>query len=87
MHLEEWYRIGVLNKTAGYPFSGEGPTPYYYKTPELYAKVNLVWGILFSTALTFGLVTIVKKNLTGLVAAFGTTFLMVVFMLAQGMIE
>jgi hypothetical protein len=86
IHLEEWYVIGVLEKTAGYPFGGEGPTPYYYDSPDLYARVNLIWGILFSVALTFGITTIVKKNITGLVAALGTTVLMAVVMFAQGMI-
>ena len=86
MHLEEWYVIGVLKKTAGYPFGEKGPTPYYYKTPALYAKVNLIWGILFSVALAFVISTIAKKNITGLVAAFGTTILMAVMMFAQGMI-
>jgi len=87
MHLEEWYMIGVLDKTAEYPFGGERPTPYYYKTPDLYAKVNLIWGILFLAALTFGIVTIVKKNLTGLITTLGTTILLTVAMIAQGMIE
>lgn len=87
MHLEEWYMISVLENKAGYPFGGEGPTPYYYKTPNLYATVNLIWGILFSAALTFGIVTIVKKNKTGLISAIGTTVLLAITMVAQGMIE
>jgi len=87
MHLEEWFMIGVMGKTAGYTFGAEGPTPYYYKTPDLYAKVNLIWGILFSAALTFGIITIVKKNIVGLITALGTTVLMAVIMVAQGMIE
>ncbi len=87
MHLEEWYVIGVLGKTTGYPFGGEGPTPYYYKNPELYAKVNLIWGILFSATLTFGITTTVKKNRIRLVTALGTTIILAAIMLAQGMIE
>jgi len=87
MHLEEWFIISVLGKKAGYPFGAEGPAPYYYKTPALYAKVNLIWGIMFSAALTFGIVKIVKKNLAGLVAALGTTILLSIIMVAQGMIE
>jgi len=87
MHLEEWFMISVLGKTAGYPFGGEGPTPYYYKTTDLYVIVNLIWAIIFSATLTFGIITIVRKNVTGLFAALGTTVLMAVIMIAQGMIE
>ena len=87
MHLEEWYMISVLEKTAGYPFGGEGPTPYYYKTPDLYSTVNLIWEILCSAALTFGIATIVKKNVTGLITALGITVLLAVTLVAQGIIE
>jgi hypothetical protein len=38
VNLEEWYIVGVARDIAGYPFGGEGPVPYYYKTPELYAR-------------------------------------------------
>lgn len=51
MNLSGIYLIGILNKTDGYPFGGETPTPYYYKTSGLYSKVNLVWGLIFLTIL------------------------------------
>ena len=47
MNLYESYKIGILNRTAGYPFGGEGPIPYYYKTAESYALVNAVFGFVF----------------------------------------
>jgi len=87
INLEEWYVIGILNRTAGYPFSGEGPTPYYYKTPELYALVSLIWGLLFTGAFIFAIVTIIKKNTTRMVSAFGITVFLMVVMLIHGLIE
>ena len=47
VNLSEWYRIGILKRTEGYPFGGEGPVPYFYKTPGLYALVNGVFGFVF----------------------------------------
>jgi hypothetical protein len=47
INLSEWYLIGFLDKTKDYPFGGEGPVPYYYKTKELYVAVNQIWGIIF----------------------------------------
>ena len=45
--LSEWYRIGIQKETIGYPLGGEGPVPYYYKTPDLYASVNGIFGAAF----------------------------------------
>jgi hypothetical protein len=47
VNLSEWYKIGIIKETAGYPFGGEGPVPYYYRTPGLYALVNGVSGFAF----------------------------------------
>ncbi|GGK87761.1 hypothetical protein ACD591_19315 [Rufibacter glacialis] len=87
MNLEEWCSISVLQRKTGYPFGGEGPTPYYYTTPDLYATVSLVWGILFSAAMAFGIGTIVKKSLAGLITALGITMLLAVSLVAHGTIE
>ena len=45
--LFEFVGVGIFKQTSGYPFSEEGPTPWYYKTPQLYATVNLIFGLLF----------------------------------------
>jgi len=60
MNLSEFYLIGVLGQTEGYPFGGEGPTPYYYKTSGLYSTVNLIWGLLFLLTLSFSIRAIIK---------------------------
>ena len=42
INLIEWYTVGILDMSAGYPFGGEGPTPYYYRNVNLYSTVHLV---------------------------------------------
>ena len=60
MGFSEFYFIGILNKTGGNPFGGEGPTPYYYKTAGLYSTANLVWGLHFLTTLLLFMWTTIK---------------------------
>ena len=43
----EFYIVGIKKETENYPFGGEGPVAYFYKSAELYAKVNLVHGLVF----------------------------------------
>ncbi|TPE42627.1 hypothetical protein [Pontibacter mangrovi] len=86
-NLEEWYVISILGRTAGYPFGGEGPTAYYYKTPELYALVSLTWGLIFTGTFAFTLVTIIKKKKERMVAAFGTTVFLLAVLFIHGLIE
>lgn len=60
INLNEFYKIGILELTANYPFGGEGPTPYYYNTSGLYAMVSLIWGLLFLSVFVYALITILK---------------------------
>jgi hypothetical protein len=62
VNLEEWYVVGVARDIAGYPFGGEGPVPYYYKTPELYSTVNLVFGSVFLCLTLLSIWSLVKKR-------------------------
>ncbi len=81
MNLSEWYIVKIQGLTAEYPFGGEGSSPYYYKTAELYSTVNLVWGILFLAVLLFTVRTIIKgqKNLT--LISFGSTLFLLLALL------
>ena len=45
--LSEYYTVALKKNIENYPFGGEGPVPYYYKTAELYSCVNLSWGLVF----------------------------------------
>lgn len=53
MNLSEWYIVKIQNRTSEYPFGGEGPTPYYYHTAELYSTVTLIWGLIFLSVFCF----------------------------------
>lgn len=62
MNLDEFVTIGLLKQTTNYPFGGEGPVPWYYKTAELYAKVNLVFGLAFLSAFIATIWTTLKRK-------------------------
>ncbi|GAA4327850.1 hypothetical protein [Christiangramia aestuarii] len=60
INLREFYIVKILSETAKYPFGGEGPVPYYYKSSELYSKVVLIWGIIFITILILGIISTIR---------------------------
>jgi hypothetical protein len=47
VNLAEWFRVGVIGNISGYPFGGEGPVPYFYKTPQLYSAVCVIFGSIW----------------------------------------
>lgn len=84
MNLEEFVTIGLLKQTANYPFGGEGPVPWYYKTADLYAKVNLAFGLGFLIAFIAGIWTTIKRIKTGLFIALLSTIFLIVIMFVNG---
>jgi hypothetical protein len=86
VNLSEFYLIGILNKTEGYPFGGEGPTPYFYKTAGLYSAVNLVWGLLFLTTLLLSIWTILKGQRNKVFWFWGLTVLLILGQILHGQI-
>lgn len=84
MNLEEFVTIGLLKQTTNYPFGGEGPVPWYYKTADLYAKVNLAFGLGFLTAFVAGIWTTFKRNKKGLFIALLSTIFLIVIMFVNG---
>lgn len=77
INLSEWHVVKIQNKTSDYPFGGEGPTPYYYKSAELYSTVTLVWGLIFLILISFSTWSLVKKKLTVLSLALTLTFILI----------
>lgn len=69
LNFGEFITVGVLKYANDYPFGGEGPTPWYYRSAKLYATVNLIFGILFLSAFLFTLWSLVKKKHTALFAS------------------
>ncbi len=76
----EWYAVKVKGEILGYPFGGEGPTPYYYKTADLYANVNLTWGVVFLFAFLFSVFALIKRrDKLVLISSVFTLLLLLVF--------
>jgi formate hydrogenlyase subunit 3/multisubunit Na+/H+ antiporter MnhD subunit len=73
-------------KTEGYPFGGEGPTPYYYKSLESYISNTLTWSIIFVAILIFSIFSITHKNHRLQYFSFGLMVVAVIAMLMNGKI-
>ena len=86
MNFSEWYFVKILGLTAEYPFGGEGPTPYYYKTAELYSTVNLIWGTLFLTVFLFTLWAIIKGQKKWTTISFVSTIILLIGLFIHGQI-
>jgi hypothetical protein len=86
VNISEWYIVKIQNQTSEYPFGGEGPTPYYYRTAELYSTVSLIWGVVFLTVLFFTIWTILKDRRELTLILLGTTFLLLIGLFINGQI-
>jgi len=86
MNLSEWYIVKIQGRTAEYPFGGEGPTPYYYKTAEMYSTVNLIWGTVFLSVLLFTSWTIIKGQKKWTAISFGSTIILLLGLFIHGQI-
>ena len=86
MNISEWYIVKIQGRTAEYPFGGEGPTPYYYNTAELYSTVMLSWGLIFLTVFLFTIWTIIKGSNKLILISFGTTLLLLLGQFIHGQI-
>ena len=70
----EWWKVSIEKKTLNYVFNG---MPWYYESPQLYAKVMLIEGLFMFVCLLLTTYFIVKKRnlvylmfLSGLVYSF-----------------
>ena len=81
--LSEFYKIGIKKETESYPFGGEGPVPYYYKTAQLYSNVNLTYGIAFGLLLGIAIWNWKKNKKNGFLI-FGITCLLILIQILQG---
>jgi|GEM_PF-1033278 len=85
INLSEFINVGILQQTNGYPFGAEGPTPWYYKTPQLYATVNFVYGLFFLSTLVFGSWTFKKVKKRPLFINFIVTLLLIFIQIVSGL--
>lgn len=87
MNFHEYIKIGILERIDNYPFGGEGSVPYYYKTAKLYSFVMLVWGLLFLTNLTLGIVSIAKKKIKLTYLTLGLLMFLIIAQYLHGLID
>jgi hypothetical protein len=81
--LSEFYIVRIKNETESYPFGGEGPVPYYYRTAELYSNVNLTYGIAFGILLGIGIWNWRKNKINGIII-FVLTCILILIQILQG---
>jgi hypothetical protein len=86
MNLNEWYRVAIMNDHAGYPFGGEGPLPYYYKTASLYATVTFIWGALFLANLGYAMWSTRDDRRRAMMIGFVVSILLISIMFIHGRI-
>lgn len=84
--LSEFYKIGILKQTEFYPFVGEGPVPYYYRTAELYSYVNLTYGIAFGTLVVIAIWNWKKNKISGFTTS-GLTIILILIQVFHGLSE
>jgi hypothetical protein len=84
INLQEFVNVSILQKTSGYPFGGEGPTPWYYKTSRLYATVNLLFGLLFFFTLAFTWWRFIKVKRKSLLVVLIVTLLLIFIQTING---
>ena len=68
--LGEFVRIGLLKEYGGYPFGGEGPTPWYYKAPRSYSLYCLAFAILFFSVAVASSISFRRKQTAMVVTLF-----------------
>lgn len=83
MGLSEYYIVAIKKETELYPFGGEGPVPYFYKTAELYANVCLIYGLIFLALILFGIWNLKTKKVNDLIVV-GIIIIMIILWFAQG---
>lgn len=83
MAISEYYIVAIKKETELYPFGGEGPVPYFYKSAELYAQVNLIYGIVFTIIILFGLWNWKTKKVNELIIV-GIVALVIILWFVQG---
>lgn len=84
VNLSEFVIVGVLNKTKGYPFGGEGPTPWFYKSAKLYATVNLIFALMYLLFLATCVWSFIKVKNNVLVICFGISLTFILLQLLTG---
>lgn len=62
MCLGEWWNVKIRNEVDKYAWGETNENPWYYHTPELYANVSLIEGLILSFLLILGIKEILNKK-------------------------
>ncbi|MEL6810156.1 MAG: hypothetical protein AAFP76_02350 [Bacteroidota bacterium] len=65
INFSEFYIVAIKKDIAEYPFGGSGPTPYYYKTPELYSLVIGSYATIFLLLFLLGVWNLKSRKIHG----------------------
>ncbi|MCD2422516.1 hypothetical protein LQ567_07055 [Niabella pedocola] len=87
LHTNEFYNVKIRRQYSGYPFGGEGPAPYYYKTAALYATTQLIWGFVFLLVFLVTARAAFKKQKRNGLLLLAITIFLVLLQLIQGQIS
>ena len=78
----EFVTVAILRQTAGYPFGGEGPAPWTYKTAARYASFTGSIGLSALGLFGLALWATMKQK----AALLGLTLLLTILLLAVALI-
>jgi hypothetical protein len=81
VNLSEFTVVGVMKHTDDYPFGGEGPTPWHYKSAQVYAVVHLSFGVLFLLDFFMSVWSFFKARRNILLVSFGVTLFLIALQL------
>lgn len=64
LNLSEFYNVGILNNTEGYPFGAEGPVAglWQYENAHNYATFNLILGVLWLLVFVLNIYAVLRLN-------------------------
>lgn len=82
--LVEWWTVGVQKNYDGYAFGLANENSWFYETPQLYAKVILIEGLLLSSLSGLSLYFFVKKEYSKSNYAFIFFVIAFILMIANG---
>lgn len=86
VNFNEWYAVAIIERVDDYHFGSEGPSPYYYRTPTLYATVTFTWGMLFLFNLSYLVWSIIKDQRRTTVLGFGMSVILFIVMFIHAQI-
>ena len=60
--ISEWWTVGISKDINNYAFGTINENPWFYETPELYSKIELIEGLIFAGLVSFIIRFIYKKD-------------------------